>query len=302
MNGTVLFKHYAVVFFGCLLSSCAMHLFLVPSHLYSGGISGISMICYYLFGLPIGVQTLVFNLPLFVLACKKLSRRYVIEAVIGTVLFSASIDLTVFMGKYAPEVEPLLAAIYGGVLYGAGSGLVFRVNGNGGGMDIVAAIVKKYYSLNIGGVLFFINCIIMAVAATIFGARTAMYTLVSMYLSGRVIDIVVAGFDDRKALLIISEQAEKIADGIIHEVGRGVTFLEGEGAFTHQHRRVVLVVASLTQIARLKLIVNIYDKQAFMIILDANEVSGRGFTLPGAKVEALLREKGIERNKEVIRP
>lgn len=295
-------KHYLFVITGCIVSSCATHLFLVPAHLFSGGISGISIIGYYIFGLPIGVQTLIYNLPLFFLAWKMLSRRYVIEAVIGTVLFSVSVDLMSFMGDFAPEVEPLLAAIYGGVFYGLGCGLVFRVNGNGGGMDIAAAIIKKYYSLNIGGVLFAVNCMIMAVAAIIFGVKPAMYTLVSMFLGGKVIDWVVSGFDDRKALLIISDQAEQIAEGIIYEVGRGVTFIEGEGAFTHQHRRIIFVVAALTQIARLKYITNTYDKQAFMIIFDATEVMGRGFTLPGAKIEAMLKTKGIERNREVIRP
>lgn len=297
-----LLKHYLFVLTGCLVCSCAMQLFLVPAQLFSGGISGISIICYYLFGLPIGAQMLVYNLPLFLLAWRLLSRRYVIEAVIGTLMFSFCVDLTAFMGNLAPEVEPLLAAIYGGVFYGLGCGLIFRVNGNGGGMDIVAAIIKKYYSLNIGGVLFAVNCLIMAVAAAIFGAKPAMYTLISMFLSGKVLDWVVAGFDDRKALLIISNQAEQIAEGIINEVGRGVTFIEGEGAFTHQHRRVIFVVAALTQLARLKYITNIYDKEAFMIVLDATEVMGRGFTLPGAKVEAMLREKGIERNRTIIRP
>ena len=303
MTAMALTRHYLVVLLGCLISSSSINLFLVPLRLLSGGISGLAMIGYYLFAVPIGLQVFLYNVPLFYAAYRTLSRRYLADVVIGTLMLSVCLDATRFLNAYAPVSDTMLAAVYGGVFSGIGYGIIFRVNGNSGGLYIVAAIVKKYYSFHMGGVIFSINCVIMAVAAGLFGVMPAMYTLISMYISGTVTDKVVAGFNHRKVLIIISEKADKIAEGIIHEVGRGVTFLEGEGAFTHQPRRVIFVVASLTQVARLKLITNIFDKQAFMIIMNANEVMGRGFTLPGVRIEEMLRERGIDMDKEgVIRP
>lgn len=279
------------IILGCLISSGAINLFLVPAHLLSGGLAGIAIILYFLFSLPIGVQVMVYNLPLLFAAYKTLSREYIADVVFGTVMFSVALDATRFLNAYAPLTDPMLSAIFGGTLTGVGYGIIFRMNGSSGGLDIVAAIVKKYYSFNMGAVIFAINCVIMAFAALLFGLAPALYTLISMYMSSYVTDMVVDGFNHRKVLLIISEKPEQIAEAIIHEVGRGVTFLEGEGAFTNQERRVLFVVASLTQIAKLKLIVNLFDKNAFMIVMSANEVMGRGFTLPGKKIEQILEER-----------
>ena len=289
---------YCVIIFGCFLSSAAVNTFLVPAHLLSSGLAGIAIIFYFLFSLPIGAQVMVYNLPLLFAAYKTLSREYIVDVIFGTIMFSVMLDATKFMSAYALLSDPMLSAIFGGTLTGLGYGLIFRMNASSGGIDIVAAIVKKYYSFNMGGVIFAINCVIMAFAALLFGLAPALYTLISIYISSSVTDMVVDGFNHRKVLLIISEQPEHIAEAIIHEVGRGVTFLDGEGAFTHQQRRVLFVVASLTQIAKLKLLVNVFDKNAFMIVMSANEVMGRGFTLPGKKIEQILEErKSAEKGK-----
>lgn len=294
---SIMLRHYAIVFLGCLIASASINMFLVPSHLLSGGISGIAMLVYYMFDLPIGFQMFIYNLPLFYAAYKALSKQYLIDAVSGTVLLSVCLDLTRFLSGYSAANDPMLAAVYGGVFSGIGYGIIFRVHGSAGGLDIVAAIVKKYYSFHMGGVKFAMNCIIMAIAAVLFGALPAMYTLISMYICGIVTDKIVAGFNHRKVLMIISDRVNEIADGIIHEIGRGVTFLEAEGGFTHQKRKVLFVVATLTQIARLKMITDIFDKNAFMIVMDANEVMGRGFTLPGEKVAEILKERDAAKNK-----
>ena len=294
-----MFRRYSGITLGCIICSVTLNLFFVPVHLLSGGLSGIAMMLYYLFELPIGAQLLIYNLPLFYIAYRKMSRQFVIDTIFGTVVWSFAIDATQFLSVHAPVNDTMLAAIFGGVFHGVGMGLIFRMNGTGGGLDIVAAIVKKYYSLNMGGFIFSLNCVIMAFAAMFFGVMPAMYTLISMYISGRVTDNVVGGFEHRKVLFIISDYPERIAEAIIHEVGRGVTFLDGEGAFTHQSRRVVMVVASLTQIARLKNITHSFDPRAFMIVLDAGEVMGKGFTMPVAEVEAILEQR---ENKEAEKP
>lgn len=292
MNNKLVMR-YAMILFGCAISSGSISLFLVPHHLLSGGISGIAIIFYYLFGLPIGAMMLVMNIPLLIAAYRILGKEYTIDVIFGTVLFSVLIDTFQFLSSYHLVSDPMLAAIYGGVFNGIGFGIIFRSNGSSGGLDIVAAIVKKYYSLNMGGVIFSFNCVIMLLAAVLFSIEPAMLTLLSMYISSSLTDKVVAGFNAKKSILIISNQTELIAEEIIKEVGRGVTFLHGQGAFTHQEKDVIFVVVSLMQIGKLKAVVESIDPMAFMIVQNANEVMGRGFTLPGTKIAQMLREREL---------
>ncbi|SFI08720.1 YitT family protein [Selenomonas caprae] len=279
---------YAGITLGCLIASCSINLFLVPSHLLTGGATGIAIIVYYLAQLPIGLQTFAYNLPLLAAAWKTLGRGYTFDVIIGTAIFSFCLDFTRFLNAYAPVNDIMLAAIFGGVFNGIGYGLVFRMNGSTGGFDIIGAIVKKYYSLNMGGVIFGFNCVIMLVAGFLFGVAPAMFTLICMYMNAMVTDKVIAGFNSRKAVLIVSNRSEHIAEAIM-EVGRGVTFLHGQGAFTRRERNVVFVVVTLTQVAKIKMIANAIDSDAFMIIMSANEVMGRGFSSPGIRVGNVIK-------------
>ena len=142
-----------------------------------------------------------------------------------------------------------------------------------------------------GSVIFAFNCVIMLLAAALFGVMPALYTLICMFMNSAVTDRVVAGFNSRKVVLIISDHVQPISEAIICEVGRGVTFLHGQGACTRKERNVLVLVCSLTQISKVKLIANLIDKNAFMIVLSANEVMGRGFTMPGMHLKAMLKER-----------
>lgn len=279
---------YLGIALGCFIASCSINLFLVPSHLLTGGATGIAIIFYYLAGLPIGLQTFLYNIPLLAAAWKTMGKVYTVDIIIGTAIFSACLDATKFLNSYASINDVMLAAIFGGVFNGIGYGIVFRMNGSTGGFDIIGAIVKKYYSLHMGGVIFGFNCLIMLVAAFLFGMAPAMLTLICMFVNAMVTDKVIAGFNSRKAVLIVSDKAENIAEGIM-EVGRGVTFLHGQGAFTRRERNVVFVVVTLTQVAKIKLIANAIDSNAFMIIMSANEVMGRGFSLPEAPIGNVIK-------------
>ena len=272
---------YAGVSLGCLIASCSINLFLVPSHLLTGGATGIAIIFYYLAGLPIGLQTFLYNIPLLVAAWKLMGREYTIDIIIGTTIFSFCLDATRFLNAYAPLDDVMLAAIFGGVFNGIGYGIVFRMDGSTGGFDIIGAIVKKYYSLHMGGVIFAFNCLIMVIAGFLFGVAPAMHTIIMMFINATVTDKVIAGFNSRKAVLIVSDKAEQIAENIILELGRGVTFLHGQGAFTHRERDVVFVAVTLTQVSKIKFLANEVDSNAFMIIMSASEVMGRGFSKPG---------------------
>ena len=272
---------YAGVSIGCLIASCSINLFLVPSHLLTGGATGIAIIFYYLAGLPIGLQTFLYNIPLLAAAWKLMGREYTIDIIIGTTIFSFCLDATRFLNAYAPLDDVMLAAIFGGVFNGIGYGIVFRMDGSTGGFDIIGAIVKKYYSLHMGGVIFAFNCLIMIIAGFLFGVAPAMHTIIMMFINATVTDKVIAGFNSRKAVLIVSDKAEQIAENIILELGRGVTFLHGQGAFTHRERDVVFVAVTLTQVSKIKFLANEVDSNAFMIIMSASEVMGRGFSKPG---------------------
>ena len=276
-------QQYLQVALGCILCSTSVNLFLVPHHLMSGGATGLAIILNFLFNTPIGAGLLVLNLPLLYAAYRYLGKSYTINTIFGTIFFSLSVDATKFLVALSPLDDPILACLTGGILSGIGSGLIFRVNGSAGGTDIVAAIMKKYYSLNVGFVGFAINLVIVLIATTLFGLKLAVLTLISMYVAGNVTDKVVEGFNRRKSITIISDNGNKIAAAIIKEVGRGVTILHGEGAFTRTNKQIVFVIVSLTQIAKIKLLVEKQDPCAFMIVQDAAEVMGRGFTLPNSK-------------------
>ena len=270
---------YFMVALGSFISGIAINTFLIPHHLFSGGISGVAMILYFLFNWPIGVQIIVLNIPIFYAAYRLLDREYVLCGIFGMLIFSVATDATRFLSTIHLIDDTLLAAIYGGVITGIGSGMIFRVNGSAGGTDTVATIMKKYYSLNVGLVGFSINVFLMLVAAALFGVKPAMYTLLSFFVGSRVTDAVIEGLNRKKTILIISEMNVEIADAIMDEVGRGATFLEGTGAFTGQDKRVLFVVVTLTQIAKIKFIIEKMDPHAFMIVQDAAEVLGHGFSV-----------------------
>ena len=271
---------YLGIMAGCLIAASSINLFVVPSSLLTGGVTGIAIIFYFLTGLPIGMQTLAYNVPLLIASYKLLGKKYTIDVVIGTLMFSFALDATKFLSGMLTVDDMMLASIYGGIFNGIGYGIVFRMNGSTGGFDILGAIFKKYYSMEIGSVIFGFNCLIVVIAGALFSVQSAMFTLICMYVTSQMTNKVIDGFNQRKAILIVSDKAKDIAEGIIADIGRGVTFLNGEGAYTGDPKKIVMVVVSMTQIAKIKIVVNTLDKNAFMLILAASEVQGRGFTRP----------------------
>jgi uncharacterized membrane-anchored protein YitT (DUF2179 family) len=270
-------RQYLIVGIGCTISAIGINAFYAANQLFSGGISGIAMFSYFLYGWPIGLVAFILNIPLFLAAYKLLSLEYTVGAVYGMAIFSIVIDSTSFLAQYKVIDDTFLAAIYGGIVAGIGAGTVFRVNGSMGGLDIVAAIMKKYYNYNMGMVGFSINIFIMFVAAILFGVKMAMYTLIAMFIAANVTDKVIEGFNRRKTVFIISPHYEKIALEILHEVHRGVTMLDAYGAYTREEKRVIMVVVNNTQVPQIRLLVDNIDPSAFMIVNATAEVTGKGF-------------------------
>ena len=272
---------YVGMIIGCLIASASINLFVVPNHFLTGGIAGVGLIVYYLTEIPVGLQTFLYNIPLLIASYKLLGKNYTIDVIIGTIIFSICLDVTKFLNAYTPQLNNiLLAAIFGGIFNGIGYGIVFRMNGSTGGYDIIGAIIKKFYSMNVGSVIFVFNCMTVIAGAFIFGVEPAMLTLICMFLNSQLTDRVIAGLNRSKAVLIISDKSKEISEEILGEIGRGVTFLHGEGAYSGNDREVLLVVVSLTQLGKLKILVHTNDRNAFMIVMSASEVMGRGFTRP----------------------
>ena len=292
---------YVGMTIGCLIAASSINLFVVPTHLLTGGLAGVSLVVYYISEFPIGVQTFLYNIPLLIASYKLLGKNYTIDVVIGTIIFSVCLDVMKFLNAYALVDDSLLSAIYGGVFNGLGYGIVFRMNGSTGGYDIIGAIIKKFYSMNMGSVIFAFNCLTVIAGGILFGAKLAMLTLICMFLNSQVTDRIIAGINQSKAVLIISAKSKEIANAIMQEIGRGVTFLHGEGAFSGVESEVAMVVVSLTQLGKLKVIANTIDSKAFLVIMSASEVVGRGFTLPSRTMTMPNADKNSPELEEKVR-
>ena len=271
-----LIRQYFIISIGCLLMGFAVNAFFVPTHLLSMGVSAIAMISYFIFETPIGIGILVLNIPLFILAYRLLDRAYIWHALCGMFLSSLAIDMLYFFRDWKIVEDPMLSAIYGGVFFGLASGMVFRVNGSTGGSDILAAIFRKYYGINMGLFSFLFNIGIMVIAAFLFKVETAMYTLLGIFVASQVTDKVVAGFNSKKAIWIITDHPDEIAQSIFARMTRGVTYVDAVGAYTGQKRKMLYIVVTLTQTPKIREIVQQIDPLAFMTIQDASEVLGQG--------------------------
>lgn len=271
-------KNVLLIIFGAMLLALGINVFLVHANLLSGGLGGVALIIQYVTKFPAGYTVLLLNIPLFLISYKRTNKKFIIFSLIGTLSFSFFLVITASAKNILAVKDPLFLCIYGGVLMGAGGGLVFSNYGSTGGFDIIAILIKqKYENFEIGTISFACNAVIIAVAATIFGLPSALYTLISMYLTSSVVDKVIKGFNKQKLILIISDKEDEVCKNLMDNLNRGITFLYGEGAYTKKNRKVLYCVVTLHQLPLLKQIVRETDVEAFISILDVSEVEGRGF-------------------------
>lgn len=272
-----MFWQFALIAAGAFSCAAGINLFLVPHHFLSGGVSGLSILISYLTNFNIGILVFLFNIPVFLFGMRHMGRRFMFGSLVGTVLFSVFIEATSWMTKLNATHEPWLAAIFGGALGGIGIGLSFRGQGSLGGADIISAVVRKKWSVSIGTVTFLVNAGIILAGGILFGVEIALATIVGLAIQVIAIDKVIAGFTESKALFIMSDKYEEIAAYLIQKLNRGVTYLEGEGAYSHQRQRVVYAVITLPQLSRVKYFVKRADPHAFLVVADVTEVQGHGF-------------------------
>ena len=263
---------------GSFIYALGFQFFMYPNDIVTGGLTGIAMIINYLTKFPVGVTTIVLNVPLFFWSWRKFGLRFILLSLLSTILCSVFVDLLAMLQVEVTH-EPLLGAIYGGILHGFGIGIVFLTGVTTGGMDIVAkALRQRYQHINIGTIILGLDFVIIASFAVIFRLYDrAMYALICMYATTKVIDLVLYGAVNSKVCYIISGQSTEIKDAIIRELDRGVTFLHGKGAFSGEERDVILCVIKQRQIVELKRVVKEIDEKAFMFVSDSREVFGEGF-------------------------
>ena len=270
-----------MIILGSAISGVAFNLFIIPNKLLSGGISGISLILNYLFNINTGLMIFIFNIPIFIIGYKFIDKEFVFLSLIGMIAFSTWIEVFSFLQDSSLVQDVMLSSIYAGVLNGIGLGIVLKNRASQGGIDIIAVIVKKYFSMNIGSTSMIINTCIVVAASFITNLNLAMYTLISMYVGATVMDKIQQGFDRRKSVMIITNKEKQVAEEVFKRLVRGVTYLEGEGAYTGDKKRVIYCIVSLNQLAKLKQIVREVDINAFITVSDTSEVMGHGFTNRG---------------------
>ena len=269
-------RAYLLIAVGCVLGGAAYPLFLVPNSIAPGGLTGVATIFNYLWGWPVGVTSIALNLPLFLIGYKSMGRIFVFRSFIATMLFSACIDLL----NLPPLTDDiLLASVYGALLLGLGLGLIMRGGATTGGSDMIARMVnKRFPALSVGTFLFLVDCCVILSAAFTMSIRAALYALINIFVTGRVVDMVLAGFGSAKACFIITGKAEAIARRIMKELDRGATLLPGRGAYSGDDRTVLLSVVSSVEVFPLKRIVQAEDDKAFVFISDTHETLGEGFS------------------------
>ncbi|MGI6405733.1 MAG: YitT family protein [Syntrophaceticus sp.] len=276
MRKQKLLQNYLWITMGSIVIALALDVFLVPSRIAAGGVSGLATIVYHLLMIPVGVTMLVINIPLFILSFRELGKHVFVRSIYGALATSAFIEL---LANRVPVMtgDVLLASIYGGIFSGIGIGIVLRAGGTSGGTDLVARLLHKYFPVTVGQGLLGADFVVISLAAIFFNAELALYALLSLIITSKMIDLVQEGISFAKAAFIVSDHSEEISQAVIKMLGRGVTELQGKGMFTGDERPVLICVVGKTEESRLKDLIYGIDQKAFVFITDAHEVLGEGF-------------------------
>lgn len=266
---------YVYVVVGAAIIAIGFNVFLLPNQVASGGVSGISTILHGLFGWNPGFVQYAFNVPLFIAGVLLLGKKFGIKSFIGTVTLPLIVLLTNSWGPWTDN--PLLGALFGGIVVGLGIGLVFKGNASTGGTDLLAQIITKYTGISLGTSVLLIDGIIAISAAIVFDLEKGLYALIGLYVTTKTIDIIQLGFSQSKMVYIITMKQDEVRDAIYAEIERGVTKLPAIGGYTGEARPVLMVVVYQTEFTKLKQLIKNVDPSAFVIVSNAYEVLGEGF-------------------------
>lgn len=261
---------YVFLLIGAVIAAAGLELFLIPNNIIDGGIVGVSIIVSYLTTVPLGIFTFILNVPFLVIGYRQIGKEFVAASLFSILAFSLAVSLLGEVGALTKDV--FLATAFGGIILGIGVGIILRLGGSLDGTEIVAILLNKKTELSVGQIVMLFNVVIFSCAALVLGWDRALYSMLAYFVAHKVIDLVIQGFDEAKAVFIVSDISDEIANAITEGLGRGVTFLNGRGGYSKDDKTIIYSVVTRLEIAKLRSIVKEMDPEAFLAIHDVADV------------------------------
>lgn len=269
---SAVFKKYLLLTLGAIVYAAGLETFFVPNNLIDGGVVGISMMISYLTGTPLSVFVVLLNIPFLYLGYKQIGKTFTISTLYSIVVLAFAIQY--FHTTPNITYDIFLATIFGGIVVGLGVGMIIRYGGSVDGTEIVAIISDRKTELSVGETVMIINLFILSSAGLVFGWERAMYSLIAYFIAYKVMDLVISGLEESKGVMIVSDKSDDLAETLLARLGRGVTILHGEGAYTNEPKRILYTVVTRLEVAKLKAVVKEKDPSAFLSIYNINDVVG----------------------------
>ncbi|MBU2701439.1 uncharacterized membrane-anchored protein YitT (DUF2179 family) [Sporomusaceae bacterium BoRhaA] len=270
-----LLRKYILLFIGAMIAAAGLEFFLVPNQIIDGGIVGISIMASHVTGYPLSLFIAILNIPFLYIGYMQIGKKFAISTLFSVV--SLSYWVSIFHPIPGLTTDLFLAAVFGGIIVGIGTGLIIRSGGSTDGAEVVAIILDQKTGFSVGEMVMFFNLFILTSAGLIFTWDKAMYSLVAYFIAFKVIDITIEGLNESKAALIVSEKPDEISAALMSRLGRGVTILHGEGGYSKEQKNVLYAVISRLEISKLKDIIQEVDENGFVTISDVHDVMGGQF-------------------------
>ncbi|WP_102401699.1 YitT family protein [Haloimpatiens massiliensis] len=274
------FKRLLWVSLGSLIYALAINIFISPHKLLSGGIAGISLLAQYMSNIPSGYWVFILNIPVFILGLKKIDKDFIFFSLVGMLTMSLFLVLTKDISSLVTIDDLVMSTVFGAVLSGLGMGIIFRNRASQGGTDIIAVIIRQKNGAKMSTLYFILNGLIVVMGVFATNLKLTLYTVSLMYIKSLVIDKVIEGFDQKKIVMIVTSKAEQVSQKIMNNIGRGTTYLYGEGAYTGEKKKIIYCLLTTKELNNVKKLVDEIDKEALISISEAEEIKGRGFLKP----------------------
>ncbi|MDF2533853.1 MAG: rane protein [Bacillales bacterium] len=268
-------KNLSFITLGAALVSIALEVFFVPNGIIDGGVVGTSMMLSHIMGLPLGILLVILNIPFFVLGYKQIGKTFALSTIVAIVLMSIGVQMLHDVSPFTKD--PLLAAIFGGILLGVGVGAIIKYGGSTDGVEISAILIAKKTPFSVGEVVMIFNFFILASSGFVFGWDKAMYSIISYFIAYKMIDVVIEGLDESRSAWIISDNAIEIGEAIQARLGRTITYMDGTGGYSAENKKIIFCVITRLEEAKLKTIIEEKDSNAFFTLGHASEVQGGNF-------------------------
>jgi len=270
---TVLYNLFLITA-GIIVFVIGMNSILIPNKLLGAGVSGVAIIIHYLFpSADVGITYFLLNIPLMFIGWFSISKRFMLYTIFGMAFFSLA--AVIIKTPPVPLKDPILVAVFAGVVCGAGAGIVLRSLGSAGGVDILATYANKQFGLRPGLTSLFVNAVVIMIGAYFFGLQIALYSLIYVFTSSKALDTVLTGFNQRLSTIVISHKYKEIAEEIFKKVNRGATFLQAQGAYSGDPKEVIFTITTLTELPKLKNVIFNIDPEAFVVVNSTLEVIGK---------------------------